>query len=120
MLTGAGGALCADGDVKGFAGAAKQDTAADTNLEQRVQGLGLSMEISRWLHEMPKPTLSIIGGPTAGGGLSFALACDLRMAIETAKFTTQYANTLACQQARWLTCKHATKEERIPLRSPAK
>ncbi|MCZ6888201.1 MAG: enoyl-CoA hydratase [Gammaproteobacteria bacterium] len=91
VLTGAGGAFCAGGDVKGFAGAAKQDTTADTNFEQRVQSLRLSMEISRWLHEMPKPTLAVIGGPAAGGGLSFALACDLRIAIETAKFTTAFA-----------------------------
>ena len=43
------------------------------------------------LHEMPKPTVAVIPGPAAGGGLSFALACDIRIAVETAKFTTAFS-----------------------------
>ncbi|HIC33442.1 MAG TPA: enoyl-CoA hydratase, partial [Gammaproteobacteria bacterium] len=41
--------------------------------------------------EMPKPTIAVISGPAAGGGLSFALACDIRIAVETAKFTTAFS-----------------------------
>jgi 2-(1,2-epoxy-1,2-dihydrophenyl)acetyl-CoA isomerase len=68
VITGAGGAFCAGGDVKGFVA-----------------------DICRWLHEMPKPTLAVIGGPAAGAGLSIALACDLRIAAEDAKLTTAFS-----------------------------
>lgn len=94
VLTGAGGAFCAGGDVKGFAAGASASSGGSGggfNMEQRVHGLRTSMELSRWLHEMPKPTLAIIPGPAAGAGLSLALACDLRIAVDTAKFTTAFA-----------------------------
>ena len=77
VLTGAGGAFCAGGDVKGFAAAAGNGDASSGgfNIERRVQGLRGSMEVCRWLHDMPKPTLAVIGGPRrrrgpfAGAGL---------------------------------------------------
>jgi len=90
VLTGAGGAFCAGGDVKGFAAGAAGG-GGEFNLEQRVHGLRTGMELSRWLHEMPKPTLAVIPGPAAGAGLSLALACDLRIAVDTAKFTTAFS-----------------------------
>jgi 2-(1,2-epoxy-1,2-dihydrophenyl)acetyl-CoA isomerase len=93
VLTGAGKAFCAGGDVKGFAKAsAARDAGAESfNLEQRAQGLRYAMEVCRWLHEMPKPTLAVIPGPAAGAGLSLALACDLRIAAEDAKLTTAFS-----------------------------
>ena len=98
VLTGAGAAFCAGGDVKGFASEASGDSAGAQsapgrafNLEARVHGLRAGMELSRWLHEMPKPTLAAIPGPAAGAGFSLALACDLRIATEDAKLTTAFA-----------------------------
>jgi 2-(1,2-epoxy-1,2-dihydrophenyl)acetyl-CoA isomerase len=49
------------------------------------------MEVSRWLHEMPKPTLAVIPGPAAGAGFSLAVACDLRIAADDAKLTTAFS-----------------------------
>ncbi len=93
VLTGAGGAFCAGGDVKGFAADAAGGSAPKrpVSMEQRVQGLRRGMELSRLLHEMPKPTLAAIPGPAAGAGLSLALACDLRIALDTAKLTTAFS-----------------------------
>ena len=95
VLTGAGGAFCAGGDVKGFAAAtsraASGESRAGASYEQRVAGLRRGMELVKWLHEMPKPTLAVIPGPAAGAGLSIALACDLRISADHAKLTTAFS-----------------------------
>lgn len=92
VLTGAGNAFCAGGDVKGQAKAAAARASGEgVSIEQRVQGLREGMETSRLLHEMAKPTLAIIPGAAAGAGLSLALACDLRIASINAKLTTAFA-----------------------------
>ena len=88
VLTGAGRAFCAGGDVKAMAEGAE---VAGGSLEERAQQLRARMEVSRWLHEMPKPTIAMVRGAAAGAGLSLALACDLRVASDTAKFTTAFA-----------------------------
>ena len=67
-----------------------REMAGDT-LEERAQGLRDKMETSRMLHEMPKPTIAMVRGAAAGAGLSLALACDLRVAGESAKFATAFA-----------------------------
>jgi 2-(1,2-epoxy-1,2-dihydrophenyl)acetyl-CoA isomerase len=88
VLTGAGRGFCAGGDVKAMAEG--REFAGET-LEERAQVLRSKMECSRWLHEMPKPTIAMVRGAAAGAGLSLALACDLRMAGESAKFGTAFA-----------------------------
>jgi 2-(1,2-epoxy-1,2-dihydrophenyl)acetyl-CoA isomerase len=90
MLTGAGGAFCSGGDVKGFARNAGGAPVAQS-FDQKVSDLRARMEVSRWLHEMPKPTLAVIPGPAAGAGLSLALACDMRIAADDAKLTTAFS-----------------------------
>lgn len=89
VVTGAGGAFCAGGDVKAMATEGLLDPRQ--SFEQRVDAFREFMEFSRLLHEMPKPTLAVISGPAAGAGLSIALACDVRIAAEDAKFTTAFA-----------------------------
>jgi 2-(1,2-epoxy-1,2-dihydrophenyl)acetyl-CoA isomerase len=82
VLTGAGGAFCAGGDVKEFAeggGAA----AGSTSWDEGVHGQRLShRDTSGALFEMPKPTVAVLPGPAAGAGLSLALACDLRTILD--------------------------------------
>jgi 2-(1,2-epoxy-1,2-dihydrophenyl)acetyl-CoA isomerase len=90
VVTGAGNAFCAGGDVKGFAaneGGANHGRSA----EESSFALRQSMEVSRWLHDMPKITIASIPGAAAGAGLSIALACDFRIAARGAKITTAFA-----------------------------
>ena len=87
VLTGAGDAFCSGGDVKGFAA----NVGAEVNIDEKIRDLRVRMEVSRLLHEMPKPTLAVIPGPAAGAGLSMALACDMRIAADTAKITTAFS-----------------------------
>ena len=92
VLTGTGQAFCAGGDVKAFAKLASLSSAAGAmSFDQKVNDLRARMEVSRWLHEMPKPTLAVIPGAAAGAGLSMALACDLRIACDDAKLTTAFS-----------------------------
>ncbi len=88
VLTGAGRAFCAGGDVKGMAGRAD---AAPPPLEDRVRDLRRRMDVSRLLHEIAKPTIAMVNGVAAGAGLSMALACDLRYAARSARMTTAFA-----------------------------
>jgi 2-(1,2-epoxy-1,2-dihydrophenyl)acetyl-CoA isomerase len=87
VLTGAGKGFCAGGDVAAMA----EGGSAEASYEQRVRGLRASMEVSRLLHESPKPTIAMLRGACAGAGMSLALACDLRICSDTLKFTTAFA-----------------------------
>jgi len=88
VLTGSGRAFCAGGDVKAMA---EGREAEGTTLEERAQALRANMEVSRWLHEMPKPTIAMVRGAAAGAGLSLAMACDMRIASDNARFATAFA-----------------------------
>ena len=92
VVTGAGGAFCSGGDVKGM---------ADAGSGGRGEGLGFDARIHRQrlrqrgtsgrLYTMPKPTIASLPGAAAGAGLSIALACDLRIASENAILVTAFA-----------------------------
>jgi 2-(1,2-epoxy-1,2-dihydrophenyl)acetyl-CoA isomerase len=88
ILTGSGRGFCAGGDVKAMA---EGREFGGTTLEEKAQALRSRMEVSRWLHEMPKPTIAMVRGAAAGAGLSLALACDLRTAADSARFATAFA-----------------------------
>jgi 2-(1,2-epoxy-1,2-dihydrophenyl)acetyl-CoA isomerase len=86
LLKGAGGTFCVGGDVKAMA-----EGKAQLAFEAKVTSLRERMEVSRILHQMQKPVVAQIEGAAAGAGLSIALACDLRIAAESAKITTAFA-----------------------------
>ncbi len=100
VLTGAGRAFCAGGDVKAMAqggmGIAGEDGMPKSMagiVASRVQGLRLAQRAtSLALHTMPKPTIAAVNGHAVGAGLSLALACDIRIASENAKMGTVFRN----------------------------
>ena len=92
VVTGAGRAFCAGGDVSNMAreGIAREGVTPKT-LEQQVDGLRQAQELSWLLFNSPKVTIAAVNGHAMGAGLGVCLACDLRIASDQAKFGTAYA-----------------------------
>ncbi len=89
ILTGAGRGFCAGGDLAGFAdGEFKEEQAIET----KIADLRQSMRTSQRLREGSFVSIAAINGACAGAGLSWALACDLRYAAQSAKFSTAFLN----------------------------
>jgi 2-(1,2-epoxy-1,2-dihydrophenyl)acetyl-CoA isomerase len=93
VLTGAGGAFCSGGDVKGMAaGGAGGGARAALTLDERIHRQRLSQrETAGRIARMPKPVIASLPGAARAAGLSIALACDLRIASERAILTTAFA-----------------------------
>ncbi len=92
VLTGAGGAFCAGGDVKGMAEAGGEGGDSAVQYDARVHMQRRDQrDTAGKLYELPKPTIAALPGPAAGAGLSIALSCDLRYASPNAIITTAFA-----------------------------
>jgi enoyl-CoA hydratase/carnithine racemase len=89
MMTGTGAAFCSGGDVKGMGDNASRK---EVSSEEKVALLrDRQRRLTGALVSLRKPTVAALPGPAAGAGLSIALACDLRIAAESAFVSTGYA-----------------------------
>ena len=77
VITGAGKGFCAGQDLKEFgAVSASISDALETTYHPNV----------RLVRSLAKPVIAAVNGPAAGAGLSFACACDVRVAADSATF----------------------------------
>ena len=101
-ITGAGRAFCAGGDIRGMqerndriarAAAEAGPGAIIAELDRLVAELRQRHhEITLRIHTMPKPVVALVNGPAVGAGFAIALACDVRLASERARFGAAFRN----------------------------
>jgi 2-(1,2-epoxy-1,2-dihydrophenyl)acetyl-CoA isomerase len=93
VLTGTGRAFCAGGDLRDMAAGnrgAPGQAIGPGSVSRAITDLRYHMRSSQLLREMPRITIAAINGACAGAGFSWACACDLRYAAESAVFNSAF------------------------------
>ncbi len=90
LITGAGTAFCAGGDVRdGGSAREARDRDPEAGAEEQVKARGAMLadnaRMVTLLHEMEKITIAALPGAAVGAGMSIALSTDLRIAARSAK-----------------------------------
>ena len=85
VITGAGRAFCAGGDLERAA-----ELMDRNDSEEFARLLGAARRVVTAIRQMTKPVVASINGTAAGAGCNLALACDLRIAASSASFTQSF------------------------------
>jgi enoyl-CoA hydratase/carnithine racemase len=85
VITGAGRAFCAGGDIRAMAELIEKE-----NADEFSRLLGSARRVVTAIRQMTKPVVASIGGPASGAGFNLALACDLRIASTEATFSQSF------------------------------
>src|SRR3954447_20462221 len=85
VLTGAGRAFCAGGDVEFMSGLQKE---CDVQAFRKLLDAG--RDIVTTIASLDKPVIASVNGVAAGAGCNLALACDYRIASDSAKFSESF------------------------------
>jgi len=85
IVTGAGRAFCAGGDIAFMAELMKR-----RDVEEFSRILGAGRRVITAIRQMTKPVIASINGPASGAGCNLAFACDLRIASNTATFSQSF------------------------------
>lgn len=85
VITGAGRAFCAGGDLERAA-----ELMDRSDSEEFARLLGAARRVVTAIRQMTKPVIASINGSAAGAGCNLALACDLRIAGTSATFTQSF------------------------------
>src|ERR687897_2423998 len=85
VVTGAGLAFCAGGDVEAMAELMDRQDA-----EEFSRLLGSARRVITAIRQMNKPVIAAVNGPASGAGCNLAVAFDLRIASTTASFSQSF------------------------------
>jgi enoyl-CoA hydratase/carnithine racemase len=85
IITGAGRAFCAGGDVRFMA-----DLMERRDSEEFARILGAGRRVITAIRHMTKPVIAAVNGPASGAGSNLAFACDLRVASSEATFSQSF------------------------------
>src|SRR5918995_884864 len=85
VITGAGRAFCAGGDVAYMA-----ELIERRDTEEFARLLGSARRVVTVIRQMTKPVIAAVNGPASGAGCNLALACDLRIASNEASFSQSF------------------------------
>src|SRR4051794_7397679 len=90
LITGAGTAFCAGGNVKGM-GTHRDPKRLAMSYDEKVADLQERQRLlTGALVSVRKPTIAALPGPAVGAGLAIAMACDIRIAAQSAFISTGY------------------------------
>jgi len=93
VITGAGSAFCAGGDISGMGAVGGDPSALEPTIQERTRALQHKHDtLTHRLFDHSKPTIAALPGVAAGAGFCIALACDIRIAAASAFVTTAYRN----------------------------
>ena len=93
VITGAGSAFCAGGDIGGMGAGSADPDAPKPTIQESTRALQHKHDtLTPRLFEHSKPTIAALPGVAAGAGFCIALACDIRIAAASAFVTTAYRN----------------------------
>ncbi|SNQ48660.1 putative enoyl-CoA hydratase echA12 [Frankia canadensis] len=92
ILTGAGGAFCAGADLKSDSFTADSFEPGRGELGRLYESQEVVTGVAIALNELRQPVIAAIDGVAVGGGFGYALACDLRVASDRARFGAVFTN----------------------------
>ena len=85
VITGAGRAFCAGGDVASMAEMQAKNEASVIPQRMKIGG-----QVVNLIRSMAKPVIAAVNGAAAGAGVNLALACDMRFAAQSAHFSESF------------------------------
>ena len=87
IITGAGRGFCSGADVGDMP---KRMASGDRAAGTLDEGPSITMRLAPHLREIPQPIIAAVNGVAAGAGLGIALSCDIRIASESARFSSVF------------------------------